>query len=99
MNADLGLNPVATGGAIKVPLPVLTEETRQNYVKQARHEAENIRIAIRNIRRDANQKAKDEAENEDLVKKLQSAMQQLTDKYIEKINTILKHKEEELLEV
>ena len=99
MNADLGLNPATSGDLIRVPLPALTEETRQNYIKQAKHEAEHTRIAIRNIRRDANHKAKDEAENEDLEKKLQHAIQQLTDKYIEKINGIVKHKEEELLEV
>ena len=70
VNADLGLNPSTAGDVIRVPLPVLTEETRRNYIKQARHEAENARIAVRNIRRDANHKAKEEAENEDLTKKM-----------------------------
>ena len=98
-NADLGLNPSTTGDVIRVPLPVLTEETRQNYIKQARHEAENARIAVRNVRRDANHKVKEEAENEDLTKKMQNTIQKLTDRYIENINEILKHKEEELLEV
>ena len=98
-SSDLGLNPSSSGDAIRVPLPVLTEETRQNYIKQARHEAEHARVAVRNIRRDANQKARDDAENEDIAKRIQHEIQQLTDRYIETINTILKHKEAELLEI
>lgn len=98
-NSDLGLNPSTTGDLIRIPLPVLTEETRQNYIKQARHEAEHARIAIRNIRRDVNHKIKEEAENEDIAKRNQDEAQQLTDKYIEQINSVLKHKEAELLEI
>ena len=59
MGADLGLNPSTSGDLIRVNMPVLTEETRQQYIKQARAEAENARISIRNIRRDSNQNAKD----------------------------------------
>jgi len=58
MGADLGLNPSTSGDLIRVNMPVLTEETRQQYIKQARAEAENARISIRNIRRDSNQNAK-----------------------------------------
>ena len=60
MSADLGLNPSNNGDVIRVPMPALTEETRKEYTKQAKQEAENARIALRNIRRDANQHLKDQ---------------------------------------
>ena len=59
LNSDLGLNPNSSSDLIRVTMPALTEETRQNYIKQARSEAENSRVSIRNIRRDANQTVKD----------------------------------------
>ena len=59
LKSDLGLNPNSSGDLIRITMPALTEETRQDYIKQARNEAENSRISIRNIRRDANNSAKD----------------------------------------
>ena len=86
MGADLGLNPSTSGDLIRVNMPVLTEETRQQYIKQARAEAENARISIRNIRRDSNQNAKDSESSgeisQDDLRRLEDSIQKETDKYI-----------------
>ena len=65
LKSDLGLNPANNGDTIRVPMPVLTEETRREFTKQAKHEAENARVAIRNIRRDANSDFKELGKEEE----------------------------------
>ncbi|TDO96388.1 ribosome recycling factor [Marinomonas balearica] len=103
MKSDLGLNPSTTGNLIRIPMPALTEETRGNYVKQARSEAENGRIAIRNIRRDANGSLKDlmkEKEiSEDDERRGQDQVQKLTDKYVAKVEERLASKEKDLMAI
>jgi len=103
MGADLGLNPSTSGDLIRVNMPVLTEETRQQYIKQARAEAENARISIRNIRRDSNQTAKDSESSgeisQDDLRRLEDSIQKETDKYISIVDSELSKKEEDLIEV
>lgn len=103
MKSDLGLNPSTSGSNIRVSMPMLTEETRKEYVKQARHEAEQARIAIRNARRDANQDIKDllkEKEiTEDEARTAEDQIQKLTDRYISKVDAELEIKEADLLKV
>lgn len=103
MISDLGLNPATAGTAIRVPMPALTEERRRDLVKVVKHEAENSRVAIRNIRRDANGDFKDllkEKEiSEDEERKAIDAIQKLTDKYVAEIDKILAAKEKEMMEI
>lgn len=103
MGADLGLNPSTSGDLIRVNMPVLTEETRQQYIKQARAEAENARISIRNIRRDSNQSAKDSESSgeisQDDLRRLEDSIQKETDKYISIVDSELSKKEEDLIEI
>ena len=103
MNSDLGLNPISAGDVIRVPLPPLTEERRVEMTRVVRHEAENARIAIRNIRRDANQHLKALIKDEHLAKdaehKAETDIQQLTDKFISEVDEVLKEKEQDLMEV
>jgi ribosome recycling factor len=103
LKSDLGLNPNTTGDLIRVTMPVLTQETRQEYIKQARSEAENARVAIRNIRRDANNTAKDSQKSgdisEDDLRRLEDEVQKVTDTFIESIDNELKKKEADLLEI
>lgn len=103
MKSDLGLNPVTTGELIRIPLPMLTEETRKGYIKQAKSEAENGRVAIRNIRRDAIAQLKDllkEKEiSEDEDRRAQDEIQKITDKYVAEVDKALSVKEADLLEV
>ncbi|MDX1529495.1 MAG: ribosome recycling factor [Gammaproteobacteria bacterium] len=103
MNADLGLNPVTAGEVIRVPLPPLTEERRKEMTKIVRHEAENARVAIRNIRRDANQHLKALIKDEHLAKdaehRAEAEIQKLTDKYIQEVDEVLKEKEQDLMEI
>jgi ribosome recycling factor len=103
MKSDLGLNPVTTGNLIRIPLPALTEETRRNYAKQAKNEAENGRIAIRNIRRDANSTLKEllkEKEiSEDDDRRGQDQVQKVTDKYIAQVDERLAAKEKDLMAI
>jgi ribosome recycling factor len=103
LNSDLGLNPTTAGLVIRVPLPPLTEERRRSLVKVVRHEAENARVAVRNIRRDANGDLKDLAKEKlissDEERRGQEAIQKLTDKYVDEIDRVLARKEQELLEV
>ena len=103
LKSDLGLNPNTTGDLIRVTMPIRTEETRQEYIKQARSEAENARVAIRNIRRDANNAAKDSQKSgdisEDDLRRLEDEVQKVTDTFIESIDNELKKKEADLLEI
>ena len=103
MKSDLGLNPNTSGDLIRLTMPVLTEETRGDYIKQAKNEAENAKIAIRNIRRDANNHAKDSEKNneisQDEMKRLEAEVQRVTDTFIESIEIELKKKEADLSEI
>jgi ribosome recycling factor len=103
MGSDLGLNPATAGTVIRIPMPPLTEERRKDLVKVVRHEAEQARVAIRNIRRDANSDFKDllkEKEiSEDEERKAEENIQKLTDTYVGKIDKVLADKEAELMEV
>ncbi|SDS55805.1 ribosome recycling factor [Pseudomonas oryzae] len=103
MTSDLGLNPATAGTTIRVPMPALTEETRKGYTKQARAEAENARVAVRNIRRDALAQLKDlvkEKEiSEDDERRAADEVQKLTDKYVGEIEKALEAKEADLMAV
>ena len=103
MKSDLGLNPSTAGANIRIPMPPLTEETRKGYIKQARAEAENGRVSVRNIRRDAISDFKDllkEKEiSEDEERKAADDIQKLTDKYIAEIDRALAEKEKDLMEI
>jgi ribosome recycling factor len=103
MNSDLGLNPATAGTVIRIPMPPLTEERRKDLVKVVKHEAEQARVAIRNIRRDANSDFKDllkEKEiSEDEERNAEERIQKLTDTYVGKIDMVLADKEAELMEV
>jgi ribosome recycling factor len=102
LNSDLGLNPVSAGDVIRVPLPTLTEERRKEMIKIVRHEAENARVAVRNIRRDANQHLKGLIKDEHLAKddehRAEEKVQKLTDQFVAKVDELLKAKEQDLLE-
>ncbi len=101
--SDLGLNPATTGDTVRVPMPALTEERRKELIKVVRHEAENARVAVRNLRRDANHhlkealKAKEVSENDE--RRAQDEVQKLTDRSIGEIDMLLQQKEAELLAV
>lgn len=103
MTSDLGLNPSSAGNVIRVPMPMLTEETRKGYVKQARGEAENARVAVRNVRRDANGDVKallkEKEISEDEQHRAEDVIQKLTDKYIAEIDKQLEVKEHDLTQV
>ncbi|RUR34607.1 ribosome recycling factor [Vreelandella nanhaiensis] len=103
MTSDLGLNPSSAGNVIRVPMPMLTEETRKGYIKQARSEAENARVAVRNVRRDANgdfkSLLKDKEITEDDQRQGEDEIQKLTDKYIAEIDKLLAAKEQDLMQV
>ncbi len=103
LNADLGLNPVTAGTVIRVPLPALTEERRKEYVRLVRHEAENAKVAVRNIRRDANhhlkQLLKEKEISEDEERKAEESIQVLTDRFIAEVDKVLEKKEKDLMEV
>jgi len=102
MASDLGLNPSSAGTVIRVPLPPLTEERRKDLIKVVRGEAEQGRIAVRNVRRDANDKVKallkDKEISEDDERRSQDDIQKLTDSYIKKVDEALAQKEAELME-
>ncbi len=103
MQADLGLNPASMGETIRVPLPALTEERRKDLIKLVRAASENAKIAIRNLRRDANTQLKDLLKakelSEDEERRSQDKVQQITDKFIKEVDTILEKKEADLMEV
>lgn len=103
MKSDLGLNPSNNGDIIRVPMPALTEETRREYTRQAKAEAEQARVAVRNIRRDANGDVKDllkEKEiSEDEERRAEERIQKTTDKYIAAIDSSYAAKEQDLLSI
>ena len=103
IKSDLGLNPSTAGNNIRIPMPMLTEETRKGYTKQAKAEAEHSRVSIRNIRRDIITDIKDlqkEKEiSEDQERKAQDDIQKITDRYIADIEKALAVKEKDLMEI
>src|SRR4051812_31373138 len=102
LNAGLGLNPVTAGTVIRVPLPPMTEERRKDLVKVVRHSAENGRISVRNVRREAladlKELLKDKEITEDDDRRAQEDIQKLTDRYVGQIDALLKDKEAEIME-
>jgi ribosome recycling factor len=103
MQADLGLNPMSAGGSIRIPLPPLTEERRKDLIRVVRSEAEQGKVAVRNIRRDANSDIKEllkEKEiSEDDSRRGEDDVQKLTDAFVKEIDGILVAKEKDLMEV
>ncbi len=103
MTSDLGLNPNSAGTVIRIPMPQLTEERRRDLVKVVKGEGENGKIAIRNIRRDANSDLKmlekEKEISEDQERKGQDDVQSLTDKYVKEVDEIVAAKEEDLMKV
>jgi ribosome recycling factor len=102
-DSELGLNPAAHGEIIRVPMPALTEERRRDLIKVVRGEGENARVAVRNVRRDANSTVKDmvkaKTATEDEERRTQDEVQKLTDKFIGDIDKMLAEKEKDLLAV
>ena len=102
MASDLGLNPMSAGTVIRVPLPALTEERRKDLIKIVRGEAEQGRVSVRNVRRDANDKTKallkDKEISEDEDRNSQEVVQKMTDVFIKNIDLALAEKEKELME-
>jgi ribosome recycling factor len=102
-DSDLGLNPATSGDLIRVPMPALTEERRKELIKIVRHEAENARVAVRNVRRDANEHLKkllkEHKVSEDDERHAQTDVQKLTDRYITEIDKVLQGKEADLMAV
>ena len=103
LQSDLGLTPINDGKVIRVPIPELTEERRKELVRHARKVAEEYRVSVRNHRRDANERIKkmqkDEHMPEDEARSTQERVQKITDEYIEKLDKLLKAKEDELMAV
>ncbi len=103
MKSDLGLNPATAGTVIRVPMPALTEERRREMTKVVRHEAENARVAVRNVRRDVLGDIKDMLKekllSQDDDRRAQEDIQKLTDKYVAEIDQVLAEKEKELMQV
>lgn len=103
MTAELGLNPSSAGNVIRVPMPMLTEETRKGYIKQARQEAEAARVSVRNVRRDANNDIKallkDKDISEDEARQGEDAIQKITDATVADIDKALESKEQDLMQV
>lgn len=102
VNSDLGLNPQNDGEVVRLNIPPLTEERRRNLVKQAKNEAENGKISLRNIRKDTNNSIRqllEESTSEDDVKEGELAVQEITDKHSAKIDSVLEKKEKEIMTV
>lgn len=103
LTSDLGLNPATAGSAIRVPMPPLTEERRKELTKVVRGEGEQARVAIRNIRRDANNNLKELVKgkeiSEDDERKAAEVIQKITDKYIADVDAVLNEKEKDLMEI
>jgi ribosome recycling factor len=101
--SDLGLNPSTMGDTVRVPMPALTEERRRDLIKVVRGEAEDARVAVRNVRRDANSQLKDllkeKKVSEDDERRAQEEIQKLTDRYVGEVDKVLAVKEQELLAV
>lgn len=102
-DSDLGLNPATQGDVIRVPMPVLTEERRKDLIKVVKHEGENAKVAIRNLRRDANTHLKDALKkkevSEDDERRAQDDIQKLTDRYVAEVDKLLAEKEKDLLAI
>lgn len=102
-DCDLGLNPASQGELIRVPMPALTEERRRDLTKVVKHEGENARVAMRNLRRDANGTLKDLVKakdcSEDDERRAQDDIQKLTDKFVAEVDKLLAQKETELMAV
>ena len=102
-DCDLGLNPAAQGDVIRVPMPALTEERRRDLIKVVKHECGNARVAMRNLRRDANATLKDLLKNkacsEDEERRAQDDIQKLTDKYVAEVDKQFAQKEVELMAI
>jgi ribosome recycling factor len=103
MKSDLGLNPATAGEVIRIPMPVLTEETRKGYIKQARAEAESARVSVRNARRDAlgmlKELLKEKEISEDEERRAQESVQKLTDAYVARVESALTEKESDLMAI
>lgn len=103
MEANLGYNPVSDGTNIRIPVPPLNEERRREFVKLIKKFGEDTKVAVRNIRRDANEhlkkEEKDKKISEDQKKDGEDRIQKLTDEHVNKVDEILKHKEKEIMEV
>jgi ribosome recycling factor len=101
--SDLGLNPSVAGNVIRVPLPPLTEERRKELIRIVRNEAEGARVAVRNIRRDANQEMKnlikEKLISEDEERRGQDVIQKLTDEHVKQIDAVLEEKEKDLMAI
>jgi ribosome recycling factor len=102
-DSDLGLNPATVGELVRVPMPALTEERRRDLIKVVKHEAENARVAVRNIRRDANAHLKDLLKerkiSEDDERRAEEEIQKLTDRYVAEVDKLLHAKEADLMAV
>ena len=102
-DSDLGLNPATMGETVRVPMPALTEERRKELIKVVRHEGESARVAIRNVRRDANNHLKDLLKQkkvaEDEERRAQDDVQKLTDRHIAEIDKLLQQKESDLMAI
>jgi len=102
-DSDLGLNPAAMGETIRVPMPALTEDRRKELIKVVRHEAENARVAVRNVRRDANHALKEALKKHEVSendeRRTQDEVQKLTNRHIAEIDKLLQQKEAELMAV
>ena len=103
MKSDLGLNPATAGDVIRIPMPVLTEETRKGYIKQARAEAESARVSVRNARRDGlgmlKELLKEKEISEDEERRGQDVIQKLTDDFVAKVESALSEKETDLMAI
>ncbi len=103
LTSDLGLNPATSGNNIRVPLPALTEERRADLVKVVHAEGEQAKVAIRNIRRDANSQLKDFLKDKELteddVRRGETLIQQLTDEHVGQVDELIGKKERELMEI
>ena len=103
MKSDLGLNPATAGEVIRIPMPVLTEETRKGYIKQARAEAESARVSVRNARRDGlgmlKELLKEKEISEDEERRGQDVIQKLTDDFVAKVEKALGEKETDLMAI
>lgn len=103
LTSDLGLNPATSGNSIRVPMPALTEERRKEMIKIVRSEAEQSRVSVRNIRRDANTQLKELVKEKDISeddeRRASDVVQKLTDKHIEQIDAVLAEKETDLMEI
>ena len=103
MKSDLGLNPATAGEVIRIPMPMLTEETRKGFIRQARQEAESARVSLRNARRDAmamlKERVKEKEISEDDERRGQDEVQKLTDSFVARVEKLLSEKEADLMEI